>query len=47
MPHFCGNVLAVLSEFGCTSGCTVDVNGDSNVNVSDILTLLAAFGEDC
>ena len=41
------DVLAVLSEFGCTSGCTVDVNGDDSVNVSDILVLLAAFGSDC
>ena len=24
-----------------------DVNGDGNVNVADILTLLAAFGLDC
>ena len=41
------DVLAVLSEFGCTSSCTMDVNSDGNVNVADILALLAAFGLDC
>ena len=41
------DVLAVLSNFGCTLDCVADVNSDSVVNVSDILTLLAAFGNDC
>ena len=41
------DVLAVLSEFGCTSTCTFDVNADGNVNVTDVLQLLSAFGADC
>jgi hypothetical protein len=41
------DVLLVLSEFGCVSGCTADVDGDTYVNVSDILLLLAAFGTAC
>lgn len=41
------DVLAVLSEFGCTSTCTFDVNADGNVNVTDVLQLLSAFGLDC
>ena len=41
------DVLAVLSEFGCTATCTFDVNADGNVNVTDVLQLLSAFGADC
>jgi hypothetical protein len=39
--------LLVLSEFGCLSGCTADVDGDTYVNVADILLLLSAFGTAC
>jgi hypothetical protein len=42
------DVLLLLSDFGCTSDCTVaDVDGDGSVSVADILLLLAAFGEEC
>ena len=41
------DVLAVLAEFGCGSGCTADVDSDGNVNVADVLALLAAFGGNC
>ncbi len=41
------DVLAVLSEFGCSTGCSADVDGDGNVNVADVLALLAAFGSEC
>lgn len=41
------DILAVLAEFGCTTGCEADVDGDGNVIVSDLLSLLAAFGQDC
>ena len=34
------DVLLVLSEFGCMSGCTADVDGDGYVNVADLLLLL-------
>ena len=41
------DILAVLAEFGCNTGCEADVDGDGNVIVSDLLLLLAAFGVGC
>jgi hypothetical protein len=40
-------VLLLLGDFGCTDNCTADVDGDGSVGVSDVLLLLAAYGEDC
>ena len=42
-----GDVLLVLSEFGCDVDCTADVTGDGFVTVDDVLTVLSLFGEDC
>jgi hypothetical protein len=42
-----GDVLLVLSEFGCQSDCTADVTGDGFVIVDDILVVLAVFGVVC
>jgi len=42
-----GDILLVLAEFGCGSGCTADVTNDGNVNVSDLLSILAEFGQPC
>ncbi len=42
-----GDILLVLTEYGCSSGCLNDVNNDGGVNVSDILMILAGFGTDC
>ena len=42
-----GDVLMVLSEFGCQSECTADVTGDGFVFVDDILVVLAVFGVVC
>jgi hypothetical protein len=42
-----GDILLVLAEFGCTSGCTADVTGYGYVNVSDLLSVLAEFGQAC
>jgi hypothetical protein len=42
-----GDVLLVLSEFGCVSQCEQDVNGDGFITVADILMLLSSFGETC
>ena len=41
------DILLVLSEFGCGSGCTADVTNDGNVNVSDLLSILSDFGQPC
>ena len=42
-----GDVLLVLSEFGCDVDCTADVTGDGFVAVDDVLLVLSLFGEDC
>jgi hypothetical protein len=42
-----GDILMVLAEFGCISGCTADVTNDGNVNVSDLLSILSEFGQAC
>jgi hypothetical protein len=42
-----GDVLLILSEFGCDVDCTVDVTGDGFVTVDDVLLVLSLFGEDC
>jgi len=36
-----------LSEFGCTSQCTADVDGDGQVTVSDFLDILSVYGSFC
>ena len=45
--HNAPDVLAMLSEFGCTSNCSADLDGDGSVSVADILNLLTLFGGDC
>ena len=45
--HNPSDILAALSGFGCTSGCTADVNGDDQVTVSDFLEILSQYGEFC
>jgi Ca2+-binding EF-hand superfamily protein len=42
-----GDVLLVLSEFGCVSGCTADSSGDGFVTVEDMLAVLSVFGQTC
>ena len=42
-----GDILDVLSEFGCEAACDHDVNGDGAVNVTDVLAVLSAFGSLC
>jgi hypothetical protein len=39
--------LWVLSEYGCTSGCTADLNGDGMVTVIDLMNLLSNYGVSC
>ena len=41
------DILAVLTEFGCSSACTVDITGDDTVSANDILALLALYGQSC
>ena len=41
------DVLAILSEFGCTLNCSYDVNGDNSITVSDVLDILSTFGDLC
>ena len=42
-----GDVLMMLSEFGCISNCPADITGDGAVTVDDFLVLLGAFGNNC
>jgi hypothetical protein len=42
------DVLMCLSSFGCMTDCGAeDLDGDGNVNVSDVLFVLSYFGQDC
>jgi hypothetical protein len=41
------DLLLLLSEFGCTTGCEGDVDGDGAVSVADVLALLGVFGTPC
>ena len=41
------DVLAVLSECGCTEACSYDVDDDGAVTVNDVLVILSAFGTSC
>jgi len=41
------DVLLLLADFGCLSGCSGDVTGDGASNVEDVLSVLAAFGSAC
>ena len=45
--HGASDILALLSEFGCSVGCTLDITGDGTVSALDILALLALYGEAC
>ena len=42
-----GDLLEILAEFGCTSGCSTDITGDGLTTVSDLLELLSVFGTVC
>jgi len=41
------DLLAILSEFGCSVSCAADVDGDGSVTVSDVLGVLSVFGQSC
>jgi len=41
-----GDVLIMLSNYGCQGVCDYDINNDGNVNVLDLLEMLASQG-DC
>ena len=47
--HFeVGDVLALLSAFGCTTGCEdQDLDGDGAMSVPDLLALLGVLGSTC
>ena len=41
-----GDVLEMMLEYGCQSGCQIDPNNDGIVNVMDLLYMLSNLG-DC
>lgn len=45
--HGATDILAILSEFGCSGGCLRDITGDGAVTANDILALLALYGALC
>lgn len=42
-----GDLLALLSDYGCLAGCAADLNGDGIVTTADLLTMLSAMGTSC
>ena len=42
-----GDLLILLSDFGCTVNCATDLSGDDIISVADILELLAIYGTLC
>ena len=42
-----GDVLLLLGQFGCLSGCSSDITGDDQVTTADMLAILAEFGNTC
>lgn len=41
------DILILLADFSCTSGCEADMNGDDVVNTVDVLAFLNVFGINC
>ena len=41
------DILMMLSQYGCENDCSADIDGDDAVSVSDIIALLALFGQPC
>jgi len=41
------DILIMLGEFGCSSGCMADINLDGFVSVEDFLMVLGEFGNSC
>lgn len=41
------DLLLILADFGCLTGCSGDANGDGASNVEDVLAVLSAFGGSC
>jgi photosystem II stability/assembly factor-like uncharacterized protein len=41
------DILMLLSQYSCTANCSADIDGDGAVTISDVLALLAIFGQPC
>ena len=41
------DVLFLLSQYGCLTECEADVDGDGTVSITDVLAILAVFGQTC
>ena len=37
------DLFALLADYGCTNGCTCDINGDGATNTTDLLAFLSAL----
>ncbi len=41
------DLLGLLTSFGCSSGCTGDLDNDESVGIGDLLVLLSGLGSPC
>lgn len=41
------DLLYLLSEFGCTGGCPIDINGDGNTWLEELFFFLTAYAAVC
>jgi hypothetical protein len=41
------DLLLLLAEFGCNSGCQTDLSGDGSVGTADLIDFLPIFGTNC
>jgi hypothetical protein len=41
------DLLNLLSDFGCQTNCTADINSDGQVGALDLLDMLGVLGDDC
>lgn len=42
-----GDLLTLLTFFGCQSGCQIDVNGDGDTGIEEIIAFLTVFDTTC
>ena len=42
-----GDLLILLTEYGCTAGCNIDFNNDGTTDVNDLLAFLNQWGLPC
>jgi hypothetical protein len=41
------DLIAFVSEYGCSSNCSLDLNGDNEVGTADFIIFLSVYGQSC